>query len=103
LVGVPEPLLPPVPALVTHVPALHVKPEAQSVPEAQREAHVPLVQRYGEQGTTWPLGPCASKASAQVPAAVAHFPVAVSQTAPCAQSAVELHVCLQSPLVASHA
>jgi hypothetical protein len=34
------------------MPAVHVKPEAQSVVDAQCEAHAPFVQPYGEHGMT---------------------------------------------------
>jgi hypothetical protein len=41
--------------------------------------------------------------STHVPDPLAHWLVAVSHATPCAQSAVDVQLCLQSPVVASHA
>jgi hypothetical protein len=50
-----------------------------------------------------PFGVITVYASAHVAAVGAHLLVAVSQLAPCAQSALETQLVLQTPVVASHA
>jgi hypothetical protein len=58
---------------------------------------------YGAHETSMPFGDITVNVSAHVAAVCAHLPEAVSQLAPCAQSAFDVHVVLQRPLGASHA
>jgi hypothetical protein len=58
---------------------------------------------YGAHETSIPPAVITVYGSAHVAWAGAHLLVAVSQTAPCAHSAFETHIVLQSPVVVSHA